>query len=99
MITAPEWTPLARAFFDRPVLEIAPDLLGRVLVRSTDDGPIELRLTEVEAYDGPTTPAHAYRGRTDRNAVMFGPPGSPTPTSCTACQVGQHERCGSRSSR
>jgi DNA-3-methyladenine glycosylase len=69
-------TPLERAFFDRPVLEIAPDLLGRTLVRSTDDGPIELRLTEVEAYDGPNDPgSHAYRGRTERNAVMFGPPG------------------------
>ncbi|MCL2554150.1 MAG: DNA-3-methyladenine glycosylase [Actinomycetia bacterium] len=76
MITAPDRTPLPRSFFDRPVLEIAPDLLGRVLVRATDDGPIELRLTEVEAYDGPNDPgSHAYRGRTDRNAVMFGPPG------------------------
>ncbi|WP_103884206.1 DNA-3-methyladenine glycosylase [Actinacidiphila yanglinensis] len=76
MSTPPERTPLERSFFDRPVLEIAPDLLGRTLVRSTDAGPIELRLTEVEAYDGPNDPgSHAYRGRTDRNAVMFGPPG------------------------
>ncbi len=76
MSTPPERIPLVRSFFDRPVLEIAPDLLGRVLVRATDDGPIELRLTEVEAYDGPNDPgSHAYRGRTDRNAVMFGPPG------------------------
>lgn len=76
MITAPERTPLPRSFFDRPVLEIAPDLLGRILVRATDAGPIELRLTEVEAYDGPNDPgSHAYRGRTERNAVMFGPPG------------------------
>lgn len=76
MITAPARTPLSRSFFDRPVLEIAPDLLGRTLVRATDQGPIELRLTEVEAYDGPNDPgSHAYRGRTDRNAVMFGPPG------------------------
>ncbi|MFS8204623.1 DNA-3-methyladenine glycosylase [Streptomyces sp. CWNU-52B] len=76
MIAAPDRTPLTRDFFDRPVLEVAPDLLGRVLVRSTPDGPIELRLTEVEAYDGPNDPAsHAYRGRTPRNAVMFGPPG------------------------
>jgi len=74
--TAPERIPLSRSFFDRPVLEIAPDLLGRTLVRATEAGPIELRLTEVEAYDGPNDPAsHAYRGRTDRNAVMFGPPG------------------------
>jgi DNA-3-methyladenine glycosylase len=76
MIPAPESTPLARAFFNRPVLEVAPDLLGRVLVRSTPHGPIALRLTEVEAYAGPDDPgSHAYRGRSDRNAVMFGPPG------------------------
>ncbi|MEV6009096.1 DNA-3-methyladenine glycosylase [Streptomyces sp. NPDC051976] len=76
MITPPERVPLHRSFFDRPVLRIAPDLLGRTLLRDTPDGPIELRLTEVEAYDGPNDPgSHAYRGRTDRNAVMFGPPG------------------------
>ncbi|WP_079127172.1 DNA-3-methyladenine glycosylase [Streptomyces sp. TP-A0874] len=69
-------TPLPREFFDRPVLEVAPDLLGRTLVRRTEQGPIELRLTEVEAYDGPSDPgSHAYRGRTERNASMFGPPG------------------------
>ncbi len=76
MIPAPESTPLARAFFNRPVLEVAPDLLGRTLVRSTGNGSIVLRLTEVEAYAGPDDPgSHAYRGRSDRNAVMFGPPG------------------------
>ncbi|MGW4232571.1 DNA-3-methyladenine glycosylase [Streptomyces sp. NPDC004980] len=69
-------TPLTRDFFDRPVLDVAPDLLGRVLVRTTDDGPIELRLTEVEAYAGEIDPgSHAFRGRTPRNGVMFGPPG------------------------
>ncbi|WP_329010065.1 DNA-3-methyladenine glycosylase [Streptomyces sp. NBC_01601] len=76
MITPPDRTPLPRDFFDRPVLEVAPDLLGRLLIRSTPDGPIALRLTEVEAYDGPNDPgSHAYRGRTARNDVMFGPPG------------------------
>ncbi|CAM5603021.1 DNA-3-methyladenine glycosylase [Streptomyces atroolivaceus] len=69
-------TPLTREFFDRPVVEVAPDLLGRVLVRSTDEGPMELRLTEVEAYAGDIDPgSHAFRGRTARNSVMFGPPG------------------------
>ncbi|BAC74197.1 3-methyladenine DNA glycosylase [Streptomyces avermitilis] len=76
MIAAPDRTPLTREFFARPVLDVAPDLLGRVLVRTTPDGPIELRVTEVEAYDGPSDPgSHAYRGRTARNGVMFGPPG------------------------
>ncbi|GAA2601036.1 putative 3-methyladenine DNA glycosylase [Streptomyces tubercidicus] len=68
--------PLTRDFFDRPVVDVAPDLLGRTLLRNTPDGPITLRLTEVEAYDGETDPgSHAYRGRTARNAAMFGPPG------------------------
>jgi DNA-3-methyladenine glycosylase len=47
-----------------------------VLRRSTDEGTVAVRLTEVEAYDGPTDPgSHAYRGQTARNAVMFGPSG------------------------
>ncbi|WP_031086177.1 DNA-3-methyladenine glycosylase [Streptomyces sp. NRRL WC-3549] len=69
-------TPLTRDFFDRSVLDVAPDLLGRVLVRTSEEGPIELRLTEVEAYAGEVDPgSHAFRGRTPRNSVMFGPPG------------------------
>ncbi|MFF4605723.1 DNA-3-methyladenine glycosylase [Streptomyces sp. NPDC001339] len=76
MTDVPERMPLSRDFFARPVAEVAPDLLGRTLVRNTPDGPIELRLTEVEAYDGENDPgSHAYRGRTARNATMFGPPG------------------------
>ncbi|MFF3444007.1 DNA-3-methyladenine glycosylase [Streptosporangium sp. NPDC002721] len=65
--------PLARDFFDRPAHEVAPDLLGRVLMH----GPVALRLTEVEAYGlpGEDPASHTYRGRTPRNAVMFGPPG------------------------
>ena len=76
MIAAIDRTPLVREFFDRPVLDVARDLLGRSLVRRAPEGTIELRLTEVEAYAGESDPgSHAYRGRTQRNAVMFGPPG------------------------
>ncbi|MFB7374489.1 DNA-3-methyladenine glycosylase [Streptomyces sp. NPDC056222] len=76
MSESPDRTPLPRTFFDRPVLEVAPDLLGRTLVRNANAGRIELRLTEVEAYAGAIDPgSHAFRGRTARNAVMFGPPG------------------------
>lgn len=76
MTEGQERTPLTRDFFDRPVLDVAPDLLGRTLVRSTPEGPIELRLTEVEAYAGEIDPgSHAFRGRTARNGVMYGPPG------------------------
>src|SRR6059058_4997454 len=61
-----------RPFYNRPVLEVARDLLGAVLVC----GDVALRLTEVEAYAGGRDPAsHAFRGPTPRNAVMFGPPG------------------------
>lgn len=67
---------LSRTFFDGPVEEIAPALLGRVFEHRTGAGPVSLRLTEVEAYAGPLDPAsHAYRSRTPRNEVMFGEPG------------------------
>ncbi|GAA2641273.1 DNA-3-methyladenine glycosylase [Streptomyces axinellae] len=65
-----------RSFFDRPVLDVAPDLLGRILVRTTPGSRMQLRITEVEAYAGEADPgSHAYRGKTARNASMFGPPG------------------------
>ncbi len=64
--------PLPAGFYDRPVLDVARDLLGTVI----DHDGVQVRLTEVEAYDGANDPAsHAYRGETPRNAVMFGPPG------------------------
>ncbi|HVF19284.1 MAG TPA: DNA-3-methyladenine glycosylase [Mycobacteriales bacterium] len=67
---------LPRAFYDRPVLEVAPDLLGRHLRSRTADGTVVVRIVEVEAYRGADDPgSHAFRGQTPRNATMFGPPG------------------------
>ena len=67
---------LPREFFARRSVEVAPDLLGCVLEHETADGLVAVELTEVEAYAGRSDPAsHAYRGKTRRNAVMFGPPG------------------------
>jgi DNA-3-methyladenine glycosylase len=55
---------------------VAAHLLGTVLEHQTPDGLVAVMLTEVEAYEGASDPAsHAYRGRTARTAVMFGPPG------------------------
>lgn len=68
---------LGAGFYDRPTLEVAEDLLGKFLVRRLEDGRVvSLPIHEVEAYDGfEDRASHAARGRTPRNAVMFGPPG------------------------
>ena len=67
---------ISRAFFARPSVQVAPDLLGCVLEHQTAAGLVAVELTEVEAYAGEADPAsHAYRGKTPRNAVMYGPPG------------------------
>ncbi|MBO0984495.1 DNA-3-methyladenine glycosylase [Rathayibacter sp. SD072] len=62
----------------RSALEVAPDLLGCVLVHRSPEGPVAVRLTEVEAYlgVGEDPGSHAYRRRTDRTAPMFGEPGT-----------------------
>jgi DNA-3-methyladenine glycosylase len=68
--------PSRRDFFARTSLEVAPELLGCLLTSRSALGEVTVRITEVEAYAGSADPAsHAYRGRTTRNAVMFGPPG------------------------
>lgn len=63
-------------WFERDPLELAPLLLGGVLRRADASGAVALRLTEVEAYRGSDDPgAHTFRGKTARNATMFGPGG------------------------
>ncbi len=62
---------LRRAFFARSVHDVAPDLIGAELLVEGVGG----RIVEVEAYDHEDPAAHGFRGRTARNAAMFGPPG------------------------
>ncbi len=67
---------LSRSFFDRPVLTVARDLIGRRVVRISGGERSGGRIVETEAYGGEGDPAsHARRGPTDRCRVMFGPPG------------------------
>jgi DNA-3-methyladenine glycosylase len=62
---------LGPSFFARSVHEVAPDVIGATLLVDGVGG----RIVEVEAYDSEDPAAHGYRGRTPRNASMFGPPG------------------------
>lgn len=68
--------PLDRSLLLAPSYEVAPLLLGSILTINSPEGAVSLRITEVEAYHGSEDPgSHAFRGKTNRNAVMFGEPG------------------------
>jgi DNA-3-methyladenine glycosylase len=67
---------LPRSFYSRSTLDVASDLLGKVLVRRVDRRKLAGKIVETEAYVGPHDLAcHASKGHTPRTSVMFGPPG------------------------
>ncbi len=68
---------LEEAFYRRECLEVAEDLVGKVLVRRTADGEARLRISETEAYCGEAdTACHAHKGRTPRTEVLYAPAGT-----------------------
>jgi DNA-3-methyladenine glycosylase len=67
---------LPRSFYSRSTLDVASDLLGKILVRRLDRRKVSGKIVETEAYVGPHDLAcHASKGHTPRTSVMFGPPG------------------------
>jgi DNA-3-methyladenine glycosylase len=67
---------LGREFYARPVLIVARECIGKILVHRTPQGEAGGRIVEAEAYRGPQDlAAHSARGLTPRTAAMFGPPG------------------------
>ena len=67
---------LSRSFYSRTALDVAPDLLGKVLIRRIGGRNLAGKIVETEAYAGPHDLAcHASKGHTPRTSIMFGPPG------------------------
>jgi len=67
---------LPRDFYDRPTLDVARDLIGKLLVHRLPEGTVAGMIVEAEAYIGEDDPAcHAAAGPTERNAPLYGPPG------------------------
>lgn len=68
---------LGEKFFNRDTKIVAKDLLGKFLIRQIGDKKITVMITETEAYDGFNDKAsHAHKGKTKRNEIMFGDPGT-----------------------
>lgn len=70
-----EFVPLPRSFYEPSAEIVAPKLLGHFLIRNTPVGPCGGPIVEVEAYLKGDPAAHSFAGETNRNRVMWGPPG------------------------
>lgn len=75
-VERPIWMKLTREFYARPVLTVARESIGKLLIHRTPEGEAGGVIVEAEAYRGPLDQAaHSSRGLTKRTAAMFGPPG------------------------